>query len=148
MGSEMDSGNTLICKICQPGVQSWPAKGSSKYQGWSKKEGGFDGSVPNKHLKFKMLSPVRSSGVANAMSAALPETTGVVARSCFSFGVNRLGIPSKANRRSTSSGVNEIMCDNILGGVIASKAVGNFPYGDCSNKPQTRPFLNSLTSLI
>src|SRR5438093_10485385 len=126
MGSEMDSGNTSTCKICQPGVQSSPAKGSSKYQGWSKKEGGFDGSTPNNRLRFNMLSPARSCGVANAMRLAVLETIGVVARSCFSFGVNRLGIPSKANRRSTSSGVNEIMCDNILNGVIASKVVGNF----------------------
>jgi len=125
----MESGRTVACKQCQPGSQFCIANDSSKYQGWSKNEGGFDGSVPSKFLKFRMLSPEFALGVAKTMTRSFSETMGVVCTSLsFSSGGNRLGIPSSANRRSTSFGSNEIICDKVPRDMIVSKLVRDFPY--------------------
>src|SRR6516164_8121956 len=127
MGWEMESGKTDECKRCQPGRQSSRPKGSSRYQGCSKKEGCFDGSVPKIRLRFSMLRPLASEGVGKAITSPGISTIFVV-KDAFSCGMNRLGIPSRANRRSTSSGDKEIMCDNFLTDVIVSILVRNFPY--------------------
>src|SRR5215831_12037090 len=120
--------------MCQPGVQLTWAKGSSRYHGWSKNEGCLAGFVPSIRLRFSILRPSAALGVGNAMTSGALLTIFVVVQ-VFSCGVNRLGIPNKTKRRSTSSGLQEIICDNLLTDVVVSNSVRNFPYR-CFHEPQ------------
>ena len=81
------------------------------------------GSVPHISLIFKMLSPARASGVGKTSTPSPWSTKDVVFRDCLSWGVNRLGMPRTANRRSTSSGEREIMCGNDHIAMIIFKLV-------------------------
>jgi hypothetical protein len=131
--------------MCQPGEQFLRAKGSSKNQGWSKKEGCRDGSVPNTRLRFSMLRPSAALGVGNAITP--PEISTIfVVKDAFSCVMNRLGIPRRANRRSTSSGDHEIMCDNFLTDVIVSMLSKEFPLRMLPRSRNTPNTKNSLTS--
>src|SRR5215475_6297477 len=109
------------------------AKGSSRYQGWSKNEGCLAGFVPSIRLRFSILRPSAASGVGNAMISGPALTISVVFR-VFSCEVNRLGIPNRAKRRSTSSGLQEIICDNLLTDVVVSNSVRNVHYR-CFHEP-------------